>query len=347
MRRAGPMIGGMAQAQVLTFTDRGIYCPAGDFFIDPWRPVDRALITHAHADHARWGHGRYLATHGSLPVMRHRLGDITAESVGYGETRRIGDATVSFHPAGHVPGSAQIRVEVAGEVWVVSGDYKLGPDGLCEEFEPVRCHSFISECTFGLPVFRWHPQEKVAGEILDWWQSNASLGRFSLLGAYSLGKAQRLLHMLRDGPGPILTHGAVENVNEVLRAQGLALPDTVRVTPDLDAKAHPGALVIAPPSAFGSSWARRFAQASTGFASGWMQLRGVRRRRAMDRGFVVSDHADWPELHRAIKDTGAENIYVTHGYTDIFARHLNEIGYNARVVPTEFGTDEDGTEDAA
>jgi putative mRNA 3-end processing factor len=337
----------MTQRQVLEFTDRGIYCPAGDFFIDPWRPVDRALITHAHADHARWGHGRYLATEGSLPVMRHRLGEITAEATNYGEARRIGDATVSFHPAGHVPGSAQIRVEVGGEVWVVSGDYKLGADGLCEEFEPLRCHAFISECTFGLPVFRWRPQAEVASDILTWWQANAAEGRFSLLGAYSLGKAQRLLHMLRDGPGPFLTHSAVENVNEVLRAQGLPLPDTIRVTPELDVKSHAGALVIAPPSAFGSSWARRFGQASTGFASGWMQLRGVRRRRAMDRGFVVSDHADWPELHRAIRETGAENIYVTHGYTDIFAKHLNEIGHSAQVVPTEFGAEDDDAEDAA
>jgi len=338
---------GMAEKQVLEFTDRGIYCPAGDFYIDPWRPVARALITHAHADHSRPGHGAYLATHGSLPVMRHRLGGITAEGVGYGEVRRIGDASVSFHPAGHVPGSAQIRVEVDGQVWVVSGDYKLGDDGLCDPFEPVRCHAFITECTFGLPVFRWRPQAEAAQNILHWWQSNAAEGRASLLGAYSLGKAQRLLHMLRDGPGPILTHAAVENVNEVLRAQGLPLPDTVRVTPDLDAKAYPGALVVAPPSAFGSTWARRFGPASTGFASGWMQLRGVRRRRAMDRGFVVSDHADWPELHRAITDTGAESIYVTHGYTDIFARHLNEQGYSALVVPTEFGTDEDASEDAA
>ncbi|MCM2561396.1 ligase-associated DNA damage response exonuclease [Lutimaribacter sp. EGI FJ00015] len=337
----------MAKRAVLQFTERGIFCPAGGFYIDPWRPVDRALITHAHADHARPGHGAYLATHASLPVMRHRLGAIAADGIGYGEQRRIGDALVSFHPAGHVPGSAQIRVEVAGEVWVVSGDYKLGDDGLCDPFEPVRCHAFISECTFGLPVFRWRPQAQVATDILDWWQSNAAEGRFSLLGAYSLGKAQRLLHMLQDGPGPILAHAAVENVNAILRAQGLSLRNTTRVTPDLDAKAHPGALVIAPPSAFGSTWARRFGQASTGFASGWMQLRGVRRRRAMDRGFVVSDHADWPELHHAITETNAESIYVTHGYTETFAQYLKESGYDAHVVPTEFGTDEDDAEGAA
>ena len=341
----------MARDPVLSFTDRGIYCAAGDFFIDPWRPVENALITHGHADHAREGHARYLATHAAGPVMRHRLGDITLDGIAYGETRRIGDAQVSFHPAGHVPGSAQVRVEVNGEVWVVSGDYKVEDDGFCEAFEPVRCHHFITECTFGLPVFRWRPQAQVAAEINGWWQANRDAGRASLLGAYSLGKAQRLLAAVDAGIGPILTHGAVENTNEVLRTQGLPLPETIRVTPDLNPKDHPGALIVAPPSALGSQWARRFGQSSSGFASGWMQLRGIRRRRAGDRGFVLSDHADWGGLLSAIKATGAENIYTTHGYTDIFARYLNEEGWNASVVEPQFTgeslDDSDSTEDAA
>ena len=181
---------------VLTFTDRGIYCPAGDFYIDPWRPVDRALITHGHADHARPGHGAYLATTGALPVIRHRLGEITAEGIAYGAAQAIGGARVSFHPAGHLPGSAQIRVEVGGQVWVASGDYKTAPDGLSEPFEPVRCHAFITECTFGLPVFTWPSQDAVAADINAWWADNAAQGRASLLGAYSLGKAQRLLSIL-------------------------------------------------------------------------------------------------------------------------------------------------------
>ncbi|MCA1286405.1 ligase-associated DNA damage response exonuclease [Salipiger bermudensis] len=335
---------------VLTFTERGIYCPAGDFHIDPWRPVARALITHGHSDHARPGHGAYLSTEAAAPVIRHRLGEITLDTIRFGERRQIGRATVSFHPAGHIPGSAQIRVEVGGEVWVVSGDYKLAADGLCETFEPVRCHAFITECTFGLPVFTWRPQHEIAAEINDWWARTAAEGRHCLLGAYSLGKAQRLLALLDPEIGPILTHGAVENTNAVLRAQGYALPDTHHVTPDLDVKAHPGALVIAPPSALGSTWARRFGRASTGMASGWMRMRGVRRRRGADRGFVLSDHADWPELHEAIRQTGAERIFATHGYTEIFARWLNTQGYQAEVVPTEFGGEDDaaeGTEDAA
>ncbi|SDF77130.1 ligase-associated DNA damage response exonuclease [Sulfitobacter delicatus] len=329
----------MTRAPVLTFTENGIYCAAGDFYIDPWRPVARALITHGHADHARDGMGSYLATDAALPVMRHRLGEIDAEGIAYGEQRQIGGATVSYHPAGHVPGSAQIRVEVAGEVWVASGDYKVIDDGMSEPFEPVKCHHFITESTFGLPVFRWAPQADVAADLNAWWARCAAEGKTAFLGAYSLGKAQRLLSMLAPEVGPILTHTAVENTNAVLRGQGITLPDTTLVTPELNPKDHPGALVLAPPSALGSQWARRFGAQESAFASGWMALRGVRRRRAGDRGFVISDHADWDGLLWAIRETGAENIYVTHGYTDIFTRYLNDQGWNAQVVPTQFDSD--------
>ncbi|OLS52836.1 ligase-associated DNA damage response exonuclease [Rhodovulum sulfidophilum] len=321
---------------VLSVTGHGLYCPAGDFHIDPWAPVDRALITHGHADHARAGHSHYLATDIAAPVIRHRLGAIALDTIRYGEPRRIGAATVSFHPAGHVPGSAQIRVEHKGEVWVVSGDYKPEPDGLSDPFEPVRCDTFISECTFGLPIFRWRPQAEVMAEIRDWWAENAALGRASLLGAYALGKAQRLLAGLGDGaepgPGPILTHGAIEATCRVMRDQGLDLPDTVPVTPETDPRAHPGALVLAPPSALGSAWARRFGRASTGLASGWMALRGVRRRRGAERGFVLSDHADWDGLNTAIRETGAERVLVTHGYTGPFRRWLAEQGLDAGIA---------------
>ena len=326
----------MSRDPVLTFTDKGIYCPAGDFYIDPWRPVARALITHGHSDHARWGMGTYLATDAALPVMRHRLGDISAESIAYGQVRQIGDARVSFHPAGHVPGSAQIRVEVAGEVFVASGDYKVIDDGVSEPFEPVKCHHFITESTFGLPVFRWSPQNDIAAEINAWWARCAVEGKTAFLGAYALGKAQRLLSMLDPDIGPILTHGAVENTNIVMREQGIALPDTIHANGDINPKDFPGALVIAPPSALGSKWARKFGAQESAFASGWMALRGIRRRRAGDRGFVISDHADWSGLLWAIKETGAENIYVTHGYTDIFNRYLNDNGWAAQVVPTQF-----------
>ncbi|MGR3503876.1 ligase-associated DNA damage response exonuclease [Pseudaestuariivita sp.] len=332
---------------VLTHTDRGIYCAAGDFFIDPWRPVPRALITHGHADHARPGMQSYLATHAALPVLRHRLGTIDAEGIGYGETRRIGGASVSFYPAGHVPGSAQIRVEVDGEVWVVSGDYKVEADGLSEPFEPVRCHHFITECTFGLPVFRWQPQPAVMDQVNGWWRANAAAGVVSMLGAYSLGKAQRLIANVDASIGPVLTHGAVEATNAVLRNQGVDLPDTTHWTGE-DGKPPRDALVIAPPGALEGTWARAFGQRSTAFASGWMGLRGIRRRRAGDRGFVISDHADWPGLLSAIAETGAEHVYATHGYTDVFARYLREErGLDAQVWEADYGGDETEEADAA
>ena len=321
---------------VLQFRPQGIYCPAGDFYIDPWKPVDRALITHGHADHSRWGMKRYLATQAATPVIKHRLGDIQIETIKYSETRQIGDATVSFHPAGHVPGSAQIRIEVGGEVWVASGDYKTTDDGLSEPFEPVACHAFITESTFGLPVFKWEHQEDVIAGINAWWQANKDAGRFSIIGAYALGKAQRILANVDTSIGPILTHGAIENTNQVLRAQGVALPPTIHVTADTNVKDHAGALVIATPSAMNGAWARKFGAASTAFASGWMAMRGVRRRRSADRGFVMSDHADWDGLNAAIKATGAERVFVTHGYTAAFSRWLSEQGYDAALVDTEF-----------
>ena len=331
----------MATQDALTFTPNGIYCPAGDFHIDPWRPVPRALITHGHADHARFGHWSYLSTDIAAPVIKHRLGDILIETVSYGASIRIGSAKVSFHPAGHVPGSAQIRVEVGGEVWVVSGDYKTEYDGLSDAFEPVKCHSFISECTFGLPTFRWERQSVVFDAINAWWQQNANEGRISILGAYGLGKAQRLLCGLDQSIGPVLTNSAVEGTNHVMRAQGIALPATQQVMQFKDRKVQAGAMIIAPPSALESTWVRGFGDISTAFASGWMGLRGVRRRRATDRGFVISDHADWEGLNSAILETGADNIYVTHGYTDVFSKWLTEKGYNATIVPTQFGDAEE------
>jgi len=234
---------------------------------------------------------------------------------------------------------------VSGETWVVSGDYKTEADGLCEPFEPVRCHGFISECTFGLPVFAWPPQAQVMAEIRDWWAEAAAAGRTAILGAYSLGKAQRVLAglaALGDLPGPILTHGAVEATNALLRGQGYALPETRPVAPEFDRNSAPGALVVAPPAALGSDWTRRFGPSVTGFASGWMRLRGIRRRRALDRGFVLSDHADWPGLNAAIAATGAQKVLVTHGYTAPFARWLRERGYEAGELATEFGDGDDG-----
>ncbi|MGB8812699.1 MAG: ligase-associated DNA damage response exonuclease [Paracoccaceae bacterium] len=320
----------MARAPLLTFTAQGIYCPIGDFHIDPHRPVARALITHGHSDHARPGHAAYLCTTSAAPVIRHRLGKITLNTIAYAEPRDINGVTVSFHPAGHVPGSAQIRVEHRGEVWVVSGDYKTEPDGLSEAFAPVACNTFITECTFGLPVFQWAPQATLAAQINHWWATNAAMGRTSLIAAYSLGKAQRLMVLLNASIGPLLTHASVEATTQILRDQGYPLPPTTQITPQITAKTHPGALIIAPPSALTPDWIHRFAPLDPAFASGWMALK--KRQTPGTTGFVLSDHADWSGLNTAIRETGATRVFATHGYTEPFRHWLQDQGYNAAIV---------------
>lgn len=330
---------------MLEFTERGIFCPAGDFYIDPWRPVDRALITHGHADHARPGHRRYLCARDAASVIRHRLGDIALDSLPFGERRAIGDVTVSFHPAGHIPGSAQIRLERTGEVWVVSGDYKLEPDGVSTPFEPVRCHAFLTECTFGLPIFKWRPQPHIIADIHAWWQENRDAGRISVLGAYSLGKAQRLLAHLDRSIGPVFTHPAIASVNALLRNDGIALPVDYLATPELERSDVKGALVIVPPAATDSAWLSRLGEISPAFASGWMAVRGIRRRRNIARGFALSDHADWTALNTAIAATGATRVFVTHGYASIFTQWLTGQGYDAKIVSTEYDGDEHEAEE--
>lgn len=334
---------------LLSFTDRGIYCEKANVYIDPWKPVDRALITHGHSDHARWGHKHYMATTGATPVIKHRLGDINIQRVDYGQQVHIDGVTFSFHPAGHIPGSAQVRVAYKGEVWVASGDYKVADDGLAEAFEPIRCHSFITESTFGLPVFRWAPQDQVIDQINAWWRSNAEAGKVSFLSAYSLGKAQRIINNVDASIGTIYTHSAVENTNAVLRQQGYTIQPTTRLSQEVASKTAVGGLVIAPPSAIGSAWSKRFKPQSIAFASGWMAIRGTRRRRAADKGFVLSDHADWDGLYQAIQATGAEKIFVTHGYTDTYTRWLRDQGYDAHIVSTEYTGDdiEETTSDPA
>lgn len=321
----------------------GLYCPPGDFYIDPWRPVERSIITHAHGDHARRGNGHYLAAAPGAGILRSRLGDdIRLQTLGYGECLEHHGVTLSFHPAGHVLGSAQVRLEYQGEVWVASGDYKVEPDGTCAPFEPVRCHTFITESTFGLPIYRWPSQAEIFAGIDAWWRANAAAGKASVLFAYSFGKAQRILHGIDASIGPILVHGAVEPLNEVYRAGGVHLPPT-RYAGDI-ARNDPllrRALIIAPPSAGGSTWMRRFGEYSDAFASGWMLLRGTRRRRGVDRGFALSDHADWPGLLWAIEQTGAERVMVTHGQVNVLVRHLREQGLDARAFQTEYGDEDD------
>jgi putative mRNA 3-end processing factor len=329
---------------LVQITEHGLFCAPGGFYVDPWRPVERALLTHAHSDHARWGSGSYLAAEGNQAILRHRLGvDVPIEIAPYGERRRIGDVTVSFHPAGHMLGSAQVRLEHRGEVWVMSGDYKLAPDPTCRPFEPVPCNTFITESTFGLPVFRWSDDGLLTRAIEEWWAKNAEHGTASVLFAYAAGKAQRILATLNARIGPIACHGAVAALNLAYSKEGVALPAWIGAR-ELKPEDRGRALILAPPSAQGTPWLRRFGEVSFAFASGWMTIRGLRRRRLVDRGFAISDHADWDALNAVVQATGAERVWVTHGYSDSFAHWLRERGLDAQPVATEFVGEQDDEE---
>ena len=321
----------------------GLYCPEGEFFIDPWLPVNRAVITHAHSDHARRGNAHYLAHRDSTELLRIRLGaDISLQTLEYGEAIEHNGVRISLHPAGHVLGSAQVRLEQKGRVWVASGDYKLADDETCRPFEAVPCDTFITESTFGLPIYRWPHQADLFADINDWWQRNAAAGRTSILFCYAFGKAQRILRGVDASIGPIICHGAVERLNAVYRAVRVPLPRTFRVTDEaMNKSALSKTLVLAPPSAAGTAWLKRFGDYSDAFASGWMQLRGARRRRGVDRGFVMSDHADWSALHRAISSTGAGQVFVTHGSIAVMVRYLREQGLDAQAFATEYGGEEE------
>ncbi len=326
----------------LKLTEAGFYCPAGDFYIDPWKPVKNAVVTHAHADHARWGCGRYLTSKEGKGVLRVRMGrDALIDALEFGESITINGVNVSLHPAGHILGSSQVRVEHQGRIWVVSGDYKDGTDKTCTPFEPIRCHGFVTESTFGLPIYRWPEQGEIFDAINQWWRSSAEQGKICLLFGYALGKAQRLLSGLDPSNGPIFCHGAVEKLNAAYRASKIPLPPT-QYTGDVSNKsAWKGGIVVAPPSAHGTPWSRKFGPSSTAFASGWMTIRGTRRRRAVDRGFVLSDHADWPGLLSSIAATEAETVWVTHGYSAILVRWLREQRLNAQVLSTQYANDEE------
>lgn len=326
---------------LIDFTNKGLYCAQGNFYIDPWQPVEKAVITHAHSDHARGGSQSYLCHRYSLPLLQLRLGPYNYQVVDWNEKVYMNDVAVSLHPAGHIIGSSQVRVEYKGEVWVVSGDYKIEPDGLSGVFEPIPCHTFISESTFGLPIYNWKPQQEIYHEIQNWVRSNEVAGKTAVLIGYSLGKAQRVLKAIEEVTGNIYVHGAIWNVHETLLQAGFKLPAVQRITPDMPRDTFKGSVIIAPPSADGSAWMRRFPSASTGICSGWMQVRGNQRRRNADAGFALSDHADWQGLLQAVKATGAQKVYITHGFQSVFSRYLNEIGIDASEVKTEFGNEEE------
>lgn len=325
--------------KLLRFTKSGIYCPQADVYIDPWRKVEKAIITHAHADHARPGMGSYLAHTDSELLLRSRLGkDISIQSLSYAEEIDINGVRISLYPAGHIPGSAQVKLEYKGETWVVSGDYKTENDGLSPAFEAVKCDHFITESTFGLPVYRWPEQKETYQQINEWWRNNLEAGKHSILYAYSLGKAQRVLQGLNEDIGKIAAHPAVLELNQCLEKSGYALKKAVSVE-EIQNPKNEKLFIIAPPGAAGGKWLNKFKPRSTAFASGWMAVRGQRRRMNTDKGFIMSDHADWNGLNQAVEATRAENIYVTHGYADTYSRWLREKGCNAQVIKTEFEGD--------
>ncbi len=322
---------------MLKFKPEGIYCEPGQFYIDPWKPVDRALITHAHGDHARQGMQRYLSHEHSLPILKARLGeDIQIQGVAYGESLNINGVKVSFHPAGHVIGSAQIRLEYKGRIVVISGDYKLQDDGLSAPFEPVKCHEFVTESTFGLPVYHWASIEEQNKQLQDWVLDNQRKGKTPVLIGYSLGKAQRILKAL-EGVGEVVVHYSIGRLNAAFEAAGVQLPAYSVADFTQGAKQLQGKIILLPPALLDSNIIRKIPQRVIAICSGWMRVRGARRWQSADAGFAMSDHADWPDLLSAIRATGAEKVYVTHGYTAAFSKYLNEIGIPAQELKTAYG----------
>ncbi len=326
---------------LIEFSERGLYCGQGDFYIDPWKPVDAAIITHAHSDHARPGNNNYLCHKKSAELLRLRLGEVNVQAIEWHEKIYRNGVQISLHPAGHMIGSSQVRVEYKGEIWVISGDYKTEDDGISGSFEPVKCHHFVTESTFGLPIYSWRPKEEIYTNIRNWIIENHQSNFTSVLFAYSLGKSQRLIKAVGELGLPIYAHGAIANVQEVLKEDGWDFPEVIKVTKEIPSDAIRGNIVIAPGSAEQSPWLRRFAPFKTAVCSGWMQVRGNFRRRNTDAGFALSDHADWQGLLSAIRLIAPEKVYVTHGFQSVFSRYLNEQGIAAAEVKTEFGTEEE------
>ena len=327
------------ESDLIRATEQGLVCSEGGFVIDPWKECNVALITHAHADHARPVAQTYYASESCVPLLRHRLGEeLDIRPVPFGKKLTFNNTKVSFHPAGHVLGSAQIRVEGPQSVWVFTGDFKRDADPSCEPFELVQCDTFITEATFALPVYRWQAGPVVAEQIMSWWHEMQAAQRPAVLFAYSLGKAQRVLSELTAFTDQsVYLHGAVNGLTNLYRNAGINMLPTQPI--DLQDKQvdYRGRLILAPPGASGSAWMKRFPNASTGFCSGWMRVRGNRRRRGYDRGFVLSDHADWPGLLTTIEETGAKRVLTTHGQASALVRLLCEQGVDAAELQTHYG----------
>ncbi len=319
---------------MIRLTKQGLFCESGGFHIDPSRRVELALVTHAHSDHARKGSRRYLTAEDGVGLLRHRLGaDIDVTGVPYGRKIQLGRTTVSFHPAGHILGSAQVRVEQDGEVWVVSGDYKRQSDPTCRPFEVVPCDTFVSEATFGNPKYVWSCATQAVRDIHDWWKSNREQGRNSLLFCYAVGKTQRVLGGLAElTDDPVLLWGEANPVTEVYRKEGVRLVPT-RDLDSLGGRARPrGELIITPHSIQYSAWMGRLGDVETAFASGWMKTGAWGMRRSYEKGFVLSDHADWNDLVGTIRATGAKRVLIQHTKDPALPKHLRQLGLRAELM---------------
>ena len=324
----------------IKFTKKGIYCIPGKFYLDPWYPVDYAIISHGHADHSRWGNKHYLCHQDSKNILLHRLGkDISIETLNFNQTKTINGVKVSFFPAGHIIGSVQIKLEYKGKVVVFSGDYKTNPDFITTSFEPVKCHEFITESTFGLPIYSWKTEAELQSQLQQWIVNNQRQNKTSVFFGYSLGKAQRIMSLL-DGIDEVFVHSAINNLNQAISKSGIVLPKSKLITSDFNKKDIQNKIVILPPALLGSKLLKKIPNAATAICSGWMQIRGNRRWKGVDAGFAVSDHADWNGLLSAVKATEAEKVYVTHGSQAVFSKYLNEIGIESQEVITEYGTED-------
>lgn len=332
--------------KLIDFTSSGLYCPIADLYIDPWKPVEKAIITHAHSDHARIGNRAYLTHKDSVPLLKNALGQfINIQALDYGETINVNGVTISLHPAGHIIGSSQVRLEYKGEVWVVSGDYKLDADGLSVPFEPIQCDTFVTESAYGLPVFKWGNPFEVYNEINEWWAKNLNAEKNSVLLAYNLGKAQRLLHNLDLSIGEVYVHHTIENINQVMRENGINIPLVKVLEPYIDIKQIKNSLILAPPSSLNSPWVYNFNPCEVAITSGWANLRQNRRRKNIDKGFILSDHADWKQLKETIKNTNAQRVYITNGFSSSLSRWLQSESIFVEEIKTEFKSESDEIND--
>jgi len=324
----------------IKFTKKGIYCVPGKFYLDPWYPVDYAVISHGHADHSRWGNKHYLCHQDSKNILLHRLGkDISIETLNFNQIKTINGVKVSFFPAGHIIGSVQIKLEYKGKIVVFSGDYKTNPDFITTPFEPVKCHEFITESTFGLPIYNWRTEAELQNQLQQWVVNNQKQNKTSVFFGYSLGKAQRIMSLI-EGIDEVFVHSAINNLNQAISKSGIVLPKSKLITSDFNKKDIQNKIVILPPALLGSKLLKKIPNAATAICSGWMQIRGNRRWKGVDAGFAVSDHADWNGLLSAVKATEAEKVYVTHGSQAVFSKYLNEIGIESQEVVTEYGTED-------